>query len=188
MRLLLIGPPGAGKGTQGRLLAQQLGIPHLSSGQLLREARSQSAENEAIASHVDGGNFAPDQWILNLMGQRLALPDCSAGYLLDGFPRTLVQAQQLDEHLRANGQRLDRVVHYLAPDDILIARLLHRGTIEGRADDNQQAIEQRLVDYQLQTEPVIEHYRQQGIVITIDATADPATIAQQTLQQLSQTS
>ncbi|QDT58722.1 Adenylate kinase [Stieleria bergensis] len=185
MRLLLIGPPGVGKGTQGRLLAQQLGIPHLSSGQLLRDARNQSAENEAIASHVDSGNFAPDQWILNLMGQRLEQPDCSAGYLLDGFPRTVVQAQQLDEHLHASGQRLDRVVQYLAPDEVLIARLLHRGTVEGRADDNQQAIEQRLVDYQRQTEPVIEHYRQQGIVVVIEATADPESIAGETLRQLS---
>jgi adenylate kinase len=165
MRMILIGPPGAGKGTQSQRLSEHLGVPHLSTGDMLRAAvRAGTPEGHAAESHMNQGRLAPDALVLSIVEKRLQQPDCRIGYLLDGFPRTLPQAEALDAALAAEQRPLDAVIELRVGDEELVRRLSSRG----RGDDQPAVVRQRLGVYHDQTEPLLDHYRRQGILDTVD--------------------
>lgn len=182
MRIVFIGPPGAGKGTQCRRLAEWLGVPHLSTGDMLRKTRGDSGLGRLVSSYIDTGQLAPDYLVLRILTRRLAQPDCAAGVIFDGFPRTVRQADLLDELLGAEGERLDLVLELDARQDELVDRLLKRAEIEHRQDDNAEAIAARLELFNTQTSPLIEHYAQRGLVKRIDGMRLPDEVFDQVRQ------
>ena len=171
MRLVIFGPPGAGKGTQAQRIAAEWGIPHISTGDMLREAVASGSElGRKVREILDRGHLVSDEMIGDLMAERLAQPDARKGFLLDGFPRTAAQAGMLDGLVHHAGAPLDRVIMLEVPDDVLLERLLRRAGVEGRADDNEATIRERLRVYREQTAPVAGLYEQQGLLARIDGT------------------
>jgi adenylate kinase len=166
MRLVMLGPPGSGKGTQSERLAEQLKLVHLSTGEMLRQsiARGEPVGLEA-KKFIDAGQLVPSDVMINLVVQRLAQGDCAAGCLLDGFPRTIDQAQALDAYLAKQGTPLDGVLELDVEEDELVARMMARG----RGDDKPDVIRQRMTAYHAQTKPLSDYYRAQGKLVTIDA-------------------
>jgi adenylate kinase len=174
MLIVFIGPPGAGKGTQAKRLLQYLSIPHLSTGELLREAKhADSPVGRLAAQYMDGGRLVPDPLVLTMVGEKLEDAKYAGGCLFDGFPRTLQQARSLDQSLSQRGTPLDLVLELKADESELIARMLKRAAAERRADDNPQTMAQRMEVYRKQTAPLLEYYRQQGKLATIDALGTP---------------
>jgi len=170
MLIVFIGPPGAGKGTQSKRLLTYLGIPHLSTGELLRGAKHQDSQvGRLAAQYMDHGRLVPDPLVLTMVGEKLERPEFQKGCLFDGFPRTLQQARSLDDSLQARGTPLDLVLELKADENELIARMLKRAAAEKRIDDNPQTIAQRMEVYKRQTAPLLDYYRQQGKLATIDA-------------------
>ena len=166
---MLLGGPGAGKGTQASKLKEYYGVPHVSTGEVLREARSSGTElGKQAAGYMDAGKLLPDNIILGIVGEKIDGPDMSGGFLFDGFPRTIPQAEGLDEMLEARAKKLDAVVSIEVPDEAVIDRLLKRAEIEGRPDDNRETIEQRLRVYYDQTEPLKHYYRTRGLLKSVD--------------------
>lgn len=177
MRIVFIGPPGAGKGTQCRRLAQLLQIPHLSTGEMLRAAKRQpTALGRQIASFIDDGRLAPDYLVMRLLKKRLLQADVSSGYLLDGFPRTIPQAMQLDEFLAARGERLDVVLSLRCPSEVLLERLVRRSQVEDRLDDTPETIQQRLRVFKHQTAPLLDYYERQGNLRNVDGMQTPEQV------------
>ncbi len=169
MKIVLLGGPGAGKGTQAAKLKVEYGIPHISTGEVLREARSAGTElGKKAAEYMDEGKLLPDDIILGIVGEKLEIPEMKNGFLFDGFPRTIPQAVGLDEMLDNKGRSLDEVVSIEIPDETVIERLLRRAEIEGRTDDNRNTIEHRLKVYYDQTEPLKTYYRNHGLLKSID--------------------
>ncbi len=173
MRIVFIGPPGAGKGTQCKRLTEFLGIPHLSTGEMLRNARKESALGRLVASYINVGRLAPDYLVMRIVKKRLTENDCKAGCLFDGFPRTIVQAQLLDEHLAAQGESLGMVLDLAVQQEELISRMLRRAEIEHRADDTAETIAARLRVFYTQTAPLLDYYFSHGILERIDAMRSP---------------
>lgn len=169
MRIILIGPPGAGKGTQCQRLVEQLRVPHLSTGEMLRaEVRSGTAEGLRAASFMEQGHLVPDSMILGMVTKRLEAADCRAGFLLDGFPRTLPQASALDELLERRAMSVDGVLELSVPSQELVRRMLARR----RADDNPEVFAKRIASFEAQTAPLLHYYDQQGKLATIDGLGD----------------
>jgi len=173
MRIVFIGPPGAGKGTQAARLVRHLNAAHLSTGDMLRAARDAQTEvGRKADQYMSKGELVPDDIILDVIRERIDEPDCQNGYLLDGFPRTLGQAEALDTMLRQQHTPLDLVLELKVPEDELFDRLSKRG----RADDNPDVIRQRLVAYRRQTEPLLDYYTKQNLLVSVDGVGTPDEI------------
>ena len=167
--LLLLGAPGAGKGTQAVRLAKRLGVPHVSTGDLLRAAVAEGSPlGRQAKAFMDRGELVPDSVVIGVAVERLARPDAKSGFVLDGFPRTLAQAEALDAELARMGMQLDRCTALEVDEEELIARLLKRAQIEGRSDDNDATIRNRMRVYRTQTEPLIAYYRRRGLLRELD--------------------
>ncbi|BDH68795.1 adenylate kinase [Streptomyces albidoflavus] len=198
MRIVLVGPPGAGKGTQAAFLAKNLSIPHISTGDLFRANISQGTElGKQAKSYMDAGNLVPDEVTIGMAEDRMGQADAENGFLLDGFPRNVSQAKALDESLKAQGVALDAVLDLEVPEDEVVKRIAGRricrndsshvfhveyskpetegvcdvcgGELYQRADDKEETVRKRLEVYHNETEPIIDHYKAQGLVVTISA-------------------
>jgi adenylate kinase len=170
MRIVFLGPPGAGKGTQAVRVAERLGVPHLSTGEMLREAIRQGTPlGQRAAEQMGAGRLVPTDLVLELVDHRLGDPDCAAGYLLDGFPRTLEQAEALDEHLASTGRVLDGAVYITVPNETLLARLSSRG----RADDALDIVRERLRQYDELTRPLVDYYRSRSRLREVNGLGTP---------------
>jgi adenylate kinase len=170
MLIVFIGPPGAGKGTQGQRLKEHLGIAHLSTGDMLRDAgRAGTPLGQEAARYMEEGQLVPDDVILGIVLERIEQPDCAGGCLFDGFPRTVPQAVALDEHLARRGTPLNLVLELCVDKAPLVKRLLARG----RADDNDRTIRERFRQYHSLTEPLVDYYRSRGILRSIDGVGSP---------------
>ncbi|WP_415952378.1 adenylate kinase [Streptomyces sp. KLOTTS4A1] len=213
MRIVLVGPPGAGKGTQAAFLAENLSIPHISTGDLFRANISQGTELGLKAkSYMDAGNLVPDEVTIGMAKDRMAQPDAEGGFLLDGFPRNVSQAEALDEALKLDGQQLDAVLDLEVPEDEIVKRIAGRrtcrnesahvfhveykkpktegvcdvcgGELYQRGDDSEETVRRRLEVYHSETEPIIDHYRSQGLVVTISALGEVAEVTERAMNAL----
>ncbi|MFI9261462.1 adenylate kinase [Streptomyces sioyaensis] len=198
MRIVLVGPPGAGKGTQAAYLAKNLAIPHISTGDLFRANISQGTPLGVEAkSYMDAGNLVPDSVTIGMAEDRMEQPDAAEGFLLDGFPRNLGQAEALDEYLKNNGLTLDAVLDLEVPEEEVVKRIAGRricrndsshvfhaeynkpkaegvcdvcgGELYQRDDDREETVRKRLEVYHTETEPIIDYYKDQDLVVTIPA-------------------
>jgi adenylate kinase len=168
-RLLLIGPPGSGKGTQAARLAARLGIPAISTGDIFRDNVRGGTELGVLAkSFMDRGEYVPDSVTNDLIRDRLAAADADSGFLLDGYPRTAEQVHTLDEFLASRGHSLDAIVRLTADEDETVRRLLLRAKEQGRTDDTEDVIRHRLAVYARETAPLIDVYASRGVVVSID--------------------
>lgn len=168
-RLVIVGPPGAGKGTQAAGVSQRLDIPWISTGQAFREAIASGSElGELIASYINAGNLVPDELTDRLVASRLDATGAKNGFLLDGYPRTLAQVEALDRMLEERQAPLDAVIELDFPDEAIVDRLLKRAEVEGRQDDTEEVIRHRIEVYHEKTQPLLDVYRKRGIVVPID--------------------
>jgi adenylate kinase len=164
-RLIFLGPPGAGKGTQAKFLADTHAIPHISTGDILRESvAEQTPLGIKAQGYMDRGELVPSQLLYDLVRERLGKPDAQNGWILDGFPRNLPQAEFLGSLLPEIGQECDRVVNFDVPDEELVTRMLSRG----RKDDNEDTIRRRLEVYREETAPLIDYYESRQKLVTVD--------------------
>ena len=195
-RLLLLGPPGAGKGTQAKLVCEKLGIPQVSTGDILRARKAAGTLPAELEKIMASGGLVPDKAVVDLVGERLAEADCKSGFLLDGFPRTVPQAEALDAMLAVTSQKLECVIVLEVPDPALIERAVLRRTdkrtgqiyhlkynppppgadLEHRADDQEDVVRKRLEAYADSTAAVIPHYEKLGIVRRVDGTKSMAEV------------
>ena len=196
MRIVLLGAPGTGKGTQGARLGEAHAIPHVSTGDLLREAVEQGTElGRKAKSYMDAGRLVPDELVLGLVRERLSRADCDDGFLLDGFPRTVAQAEALEKALEERGQSLDHVVSLAVAEDEIVARLSGRricpdhiqfspperdgscdecgAALVVRDDDREETIRKRLEVYARETAPLLDYYARRGLLVEVDGNEDP---------------
>ena len=176
MRLILLGPPGAGKGTQAKRLMETHGIPQLSTGDMLRAAVKAETEIGLKAKDIMArGDLVPDDVVVGIIEERIEEPDCRNGFILDGFPRTVAQAEALENVLAKHGMELDAVVQLVVDEEALASRVQQRAAESGdavREDDTVEALKKRLVVYREQTAPLVDHYRETGHLVTIDGMQD----------------
>jgi adenylate kinase len=174
MRLILLGPPGVGKGTQAKILVEAYGIPQLSTGDILRSAiANKTALGLAAKEVMDRGDLVSDDIVNGIVSERLDGADCKAGFVLDGFPRTIPQADALGQMLEDKGMQLDAVIQITADADVLVARIANRAKESSggaRADDNVEVVRNRLDVYRQQTAPLVDYYRGKGLLRTVDGT------------------
>jgi len=176
--ILLLGAPGSGKGTQGKLLAERLGLPKITTGDILRAAvQGRTPLGLEAKKFMDEGKLVPDAVILSLIKEELAKPEAQQGAVLDGFPRTAAQAELVDRTLAERSQRLNHILLLDVPEEELVRRLIARASQEGRSDDTPEAIQTRLQVYQRDTAPLIAHFAQRGIVRRVPGTGTVGEIA-----------
>lgn len=188
MRLVLLGPPGSGKGTQAERLVEALHVPHLSSGQLLREVvAARTPLGRQAKPIIERGGLVPDRLVSDMIAERIQRKDAEHGFILDGFPRTVAQAQMLEQALAKQRQELDAVLQIAVTEEALIGRVLRRareakerGEVE-RPDDDPEIFKQRMASYRAETEPVIEHYRKLGKLRTVNGDLPVPAVTQQLL-------
>lgn len=212
MNLLIMGPPGAGKGTQAVEVVKELKIPHISTGDMLREAVKQGTEmGKKAKEYMDKGQLVPDEVIIGVVKERIAQSDCKAGFLLDGFPRTLPQAEALDVSLKGMGIKLNGVINIMVPREKIVARITGRrvcrscgdtyhvknkppkeagkcdkcgGELYQRSDDTEETVNKRLDVYEAQTQPLLDYYGKQGLVLNINGDQAIDKVLQDTLAAL----
>lgn len=179
MRLVLVGPPGAGKGTQATVLSEKLGVPHISTGDLFRAHISNQTElGREVQEYLDSGELVPDAVTNEMVRERLAQPDAKDGFLLDGFPRNVAQAGVLGEILAREEHKIDNVLEFRIDEDIVVERLLARG----RTDDKEDVIRHRQQLYRSETAPLLDYY--DSIVVSINAVGDVNEISERALRAL----
>jgi adenylate kinase len=177
VKLLFIGPPGAGKGTQASLVAGRLGVPHISTGDMFRHHVSKGTDlGKRVKAILEEGGYVPDDITVEMLAQRLDEPDAAPGFILDGFPRTGPQVEALDRLIGPEG--LDRVVLFEVDEDALADRMLSRG----RADDTEETIRTRFKMYEEQTAPLIEHYGNRGLVVRVDGLGPVGEVTERVLK------
>jgi adenylate kinase len=169
MQLVIMGPPGAGKGTQAKLIAEHYGIPAISTGDMFRAMKTADTPlARQVREIMESGGYVSDDITNAIVADRLAHEDCKAGFLLDGYPRTLQQVQTLDDYLAETQRPLNAVISLVADVEEVVARLLRRAVIDGRSDDNEETIRVRLQVYAEQTQPLLEVYRSRGLLVEVD--------------------
>jgi adenylate kinase len=170
VNLLVLGPQGAGKGTQAKRISSEYGVPHISTGDMFRAAQAEGTEfGKKVGEIMSAGQLVPDELTIAMIEERLAKPDATEGFVLDGFPRTLAQAEALDATLTGIGRTLDAILFFDIPDSVGMERALKRAELEGRADDTPDAIAKRLELYHQETEPIVEYYRATGRLVPLHA-------------------
>jgi adenylate kinase len=170
VNLLVLGPQGAGKGTQGKRIADDYGIPHIATGDMFRQAIAAGSEiGKRVEPILTAGELVPDELTVALIRERLTDESARRGFVLDGFPRNLVQAEALDAMLDDIGRELDAVLYFDVPDEVGFERMLKRAEVENRPDDTPAVIRRRLEIYHQETEPVVEHYRATGKLVPLHA-------------------
>ena len=178
MRIIFLGPPGSGKGTQASQLAKRLGVPAISTGEILREAvRTKTALGQKAQAVMERGELVSDDLIVAMIGERLAQHDARGGFILDGFPRTLSQAKAFETMLAGNGDALSAVLNFSVPEAELTQRMLGRATAEGRTDDRPETIRERMRVYREKTEPLVGFYRDRDLLAEIDGVGSVSEVA-----------
>ncbi len=179
MNVILLGPPGSGKGTQGMILARRLGVRRIATGELLSEAVQRSTElGREAKQYMDQGSMVPDKIIMRLVGEQLASADAAGGVVLDGFPRTIQQAEAVDRLFATHGQGARMVLLFDVPEEELVRRLLTRASAEGRSDETPEAIRRRLAVYRMSTAPLVGYYRELGVLTIIPGTGTVEEISE----------
>lgn len=207
MNIILLGAPGAGKGTQAKKIVEKYGIPHIATGDILREAVAKGTElGKKAKEYMDRGELVPDEIVIGIVKERLQQPDCEKGFLLDGFPRTLKQAEALDEMLKELGKSIDAVIYIDVPEEEVVKRIVYRrtcrncgavyhliyappkepnkcdkcgGELYQRDDDKEETVRQRFKVYMENTAPLIEYYEKKGILYKVDGTKSIDEVWQQ---------
>jgi adenylate kinase len=178
MRLLIMGPPGAGKGTQAKLIAEHYRIPAISTGDIFRAMKTADTPlARQVRAIMESGGYVSDEITNEIVKDRLAQSDCQAGFLLDGYPRTLQQVRTLDDYLAETERPLDAVLSLVADIEEVVARLLRRAEIEGRPDDNDETIRVRLQVYAEQTEPLLDVYRSRDLLVEVNGLGEIAEVS-----------
>jgi adenylate kinase len=187
MRLLIMGPPGAGKGTQAKKIADRLSIPAISTGDILRgNVEDRTLLGREAKRYLDAGELVPDEIINGMVRGRLDEPDTKNGFLLDGFPRTLPQVGTLDDILADEGVALDRVLVLTADSDELVKRVLNRANESGRSDDTEDVIRRRLQVYADQTEPLLDVYAGRGVLVLVNGMGEISEVTDRVLTALAE--
>ena len=185
MRLVIMGPPGAGKGTQAGLIAEHYNIPAISTGDIFRAMKTaETPLADQLRAIMDSGGYVNDELTNAIVATRLAEADCENGFLMDGYPRTVAQVGALDKELASHGRQLDGVISLVADVEEIVARLLKRAQIEGRSDDNEDTIRVRLQVYAEQTAPLLEIYRARGILVEVDGIGPIDEVSQRVFDAL----
>jgi adenylate kinase len=188
MRIILMGPPGAGKGTQAKVIAERLSIPAVSTGDIFRQNVSQETELGLEAKrYMDAGDYVPDEVTNAMVRTRIAEPDAAEGFLLDGYPRTVAQVAELDNMLEESGHALDAVVVLTVDKDEVVQRLLNRAHQEGRTDDTEEVMRHRQDVYSEQTAPLIEVYDERGLLVEVDGMGAVEDVTARVFDALEQT-
>ncbi len=189
LNIVILGPPGAGKGTQGKLIARDAGIPHVNTGDIFRaECAAGTEVGNKVKSIIDAGDLVPDELTSEIVRARLEQDDTSRGFVLDGFPRTLAQAEALERALAQSDRGdLSVVLDFQVPDEMAVERLLGRASVEGRSDDAPDKVQHRLDVYHQQTEPLVEYYRARDLLVPIHAHASVDEVFSEVQQVLSAT-
>ena len=178
MRIVFLGPPGSGKGTQARRLAERLAVPDISTGDILRDAvRRGTPLGRQVREVMERGDLVSDETMIELVRERLTAPDARQGWVLDGFPRTVAQALALEKMLAGNGKRISRVVNLSVPESVLEERLRGRSGAEHRADDRPEAVRERLLVYHEKTEPLIQFFRDRGLLAEVPGVGEITEIS-----------
>jgi adenylate kinase len=185
MRLLIMGPPGAGKGTQAKLIAEHYRIPAISTGDIFRAMKTADTPlARQVRAIMESGGYVSDEITNEIVKDRLAQSDCQAGFLLDGYPRTLQQVRTLDDYLAETERPLDAVLSLVADIEEVVTRLLRRAEIEGRPDDNDETIRVRLQVYAEQTEPLLDVYRSRDLLVEVNGLGEIAEVSERVFAAL----
>ena len=187
MRIVLLGAPGSGKGTQAALLEQRLGVPHISTGVLFRKAvKDQTDLGKRIKTIMDSGELVPDDLTLELLEERMSRDDTKSGFILDGYPRNLAQAEALDTLLEKLGMPVQEAIQIDVDTEEVVARIARRAAEEGRSDDTEEVVRNRMRVYEEQTAPVVDYYAEQGLLTQVLGTGSIEEVLQLILSVLDQ--
>jgi adenylate kinase len=183
--MLLMGPPGAGKGTQAKVLADRLGILAVSTGDIFRaNVKDETALGLEAKRYMDAGDYVPDEVTNAMVRDRLSEADAGEGFLLDGYPRTVAQVGTLDDILAEHGHKLDAVVALVADTEVLVDRMLRRAKIDGRSDDSEEVIRHRQAVYTAETKPLLRVYAQRGLLVEVDGVGEIEEVSERVLTAL----